>query len=177
MWKFLVKNQSIEILEREVLADHQIQYVQFKFTFDVEEKKQFALGKEKVSTIMRVFLEKVEKAGYFVGLYGSASSLKTHTAVDIKSRYTIWMAHWAEQTNYNGAYGIWQYSNKGKVDGISGNVDLDICTTDFPAIIKEKGLNRFGKETTPDTIDPDSTTANVTVKIGNDNYKGTLEKV
>ncbi len=34
MWKFLVKNQSIEILEREVLADHQIQYVQFKFTFD-----------------------------------------------------------------------------------------------------------------------------------------------
>ena len=34
MWKFLVKNQSIEILEREVLADHQIQYVQLKFTFD-----------------------------------------------------------------------------------------------------------------------------------------------
>ena len=34
MWKFLVKNQSIEIIEREVLADHQIQYVQFRFTFD-----------------------------------------------------------------------------------------------------------------------------------------------
>ncbi len=39
MWKFLVKNQSIEILEREVLADHQIQYVQFKFTFDGDWKK------------------------------------------------------------------------------------------------------------------------------------------
>lgn len=34
MWKFLVKKQSIEVLEREVLADHQIQYVQFRFTFD-----------------------------------------------------------------------------------------------------------------------------------------------
>ena len=34
MWKVLVKNQSIEVLEREVLADHQIQYVQFRFTFD-----------------------------------------------------------------------------------------------------------------------------------------------
>jgi len=34
MWKFLIKNQSIEVLEREVLADHQIQYVQFRFTFD-----------------------------------------------------------------------------------------------------------------------------------------------
>lgn len=39
MWKFLVKNQSIEILEREVLADHQIQYVQFKFAFDGDWKK------------------------------------------------------------------------------------------------------------------------------------------
>lgn len=39
MWKFLVKNQSIEILEREVLADHQIRYVQFKFTFDGDWKK------------------------------------------------------------------------------------------------------------------------------------------
>lgn len=63
---------------------------QFEFPvyYDVEEKKQFALGKEKVSAIMRAFLEKVEAAGYFVGLYGSASSLTTHTADDIKSRAT-----------------------------------------------------------------------------------------
>lgn len=74
--------------------------------FDLEEKKQFDLGKEKVSAIMRAFLERVESAGYFVGLYGSASSLTTHTAYDIKSRYTIWLAHWTEQTNYSGAYGI-----------------------------------------------------------------------
>lgn len=39
MWKFLVKNQSIEIMEREVLADHQIQYVQFRFTFDGDWKR------------------------------------------------------------------------------------------------------------------------------------------
>ena len=39
MWKFLVKNQSIEIIEREVLADHQIQYVQFKFAFDGDWKR------------------------------------------------------------------------------------------------------------------------------------------
>ena len=39
MWKFLVKNQSIEIVEREILADHQIQYVQFKFRFDGDWKR------------------------------------------------------------------------------------------------------------------------------------------
>jgi GH25 family lysozyme M1 (1,4-beta-N-acetylmuramidase) len=114
--------------------------------FDLEEKKQFDLGKEKVSAIMRAFLKKVESAGYFVGLYGSASSLTTHTADDIKSWYTIWLAHWVDQTNYSGAYGVWKHSEKGKVAGINGNVDLDICYKDFPTIIKGKGLNGYGKE-------------------------------
>lgn len=144
--------------------------------FDLEEKKQFDLGKEKVSAIMRAFLEKVEKAGYFVGLYGSASSLTTHTADDIKSRYTIWLAHWTEQTNYSGDYGIWQYSSEGKVNGISGNVNMDICYNDFPTIIKNKKLNGFGNEQIS-TPEPGGTTANVTVKIGNETYKGNLAKV
>lgn len=95
---------------------------QFEFPvyFDLEEKKQFDLGKEKVSAIMRAFLERVKSAGYFTGLYGSASSLTTHTADDIKSRYTIWLAHWVNQTNYSGTYAVWQYSEKSKVAGISG---------------------------------------------------------
>ncbi len=145
--------------------------------FDLEEKKQFDLGKEKVSAIMRAFLERVESAGYFTGLYGSASSLTTHTADDIKTHYTIWLAHWVDKTNYSGAYGIWQYSEKGKVDGISGNVDLDICYKDFPTIIKGKGLNGWGKANpTPAPAEPD-TDVSVTVTIGKDTYKGTLVKV
>jgi len=142
--------------------------------FDLEEKKQFNLGKEKVSAIMRAFLEKVESAGYFTGLYGSASSLTTHTADDIKSRYTIWLAHWVNQTNYSNAYAIWQYSSNGKVTGINGNVDLDICYKDFPTVIKGKALNGWAKSSTPapDVLD----TAAVTITIGNDTYKGTLVK-
>ena len=153
---------------------------QFEFPvyYDVEEKKQFALGKEKVSAIMRAFLERVEAAGYFVGLYGSASSLTTHTADDIKRRYTIWLAHWCNQTSYGGAYGIWQHSEKGKVAGINGNVDLDICYKDFPTIIKGKGLNGFGKAEPTSTPAPDKpdTTVTATIKIGTDTYKGTLKK-
>ena len=146
--------------------------------FDLEEKKQFDLGKEKVSAIMRAFLEKVESAGYFTGLYGSASSLTTHTADDIKSRYTIWLAHWVNQTNYSSAYAIWQYSSKGKVAGINGNVDLDICYKDFPTVIKNKGLNGFGKE--KDLPDPPVTTADdgiaVEVTVDGQKYSGKLNK-
>ena len=154
---------------------------QFEFPvyYDVEEKKQFALGKEKVSAIMRAFLERVEAAGYFVGLYGSASSLTTHTADDIKSRYTIWLAHWVNQSSYGGAYGIWQHSEKGRVNGINGNVDLDICYKDFQTTIKSKGLNGWGKAEPTSTPAPDVQESNVTVtvQIGKDSYKGTLKKV
>ena len=143
--------------------------------FDLEEKKQFDLGKEKVSAIMRAFLERLEAAGYFVGLYGSASSLMTHTADDIKSRYTIWLAHWCNQTNYTGAYGIWQHSEKGRVDGINGNVDLDIGYNDFPTIIKGKGLNGYGKESNPPApAAEDGITVEVTVD--GKKYSGKLNK-
>ncbi len=146
--------------------------------FDLEEKKQFDLGKEQVSAIMRAFLKKVESAGYFVGLYGSASSMATHTADDIKSWYTIWLAHWVNHTSYSGAYGIWQHSEKGRVDGINGNVDLDICYKDFQTIIKGKGLNGWGKAEPTSTPAPDKpdTTVTATIKIGTDTYKGTLMK-
>ena len=147
--------------------------------FDLEEKKQFDLGKESVSAIMRAFLKKVEGAGYFVGLYGSASSLTTHTADDIKSWYTIWLAHWVDQTNYSGAYGIWQHSEKGKVAGINGNVDLDICYKDFPTTIKGKGLNGWGNAPVPVQVaDAPKTecTVTATIRIGNDTYKGTFVK-
>ncbi len=39
MWKFLVKQQKIEVLEREVIADHQIAFVNLKFNFDGDWKK------------------------------------------------------------------------------------------------------------------------------------------
>lgn len=141
----------------ETIKGKQFEYPVF---YDVEENAQFELGKEKVSAIIRAFLERVESAGYFVGLYGSASSLVTHTESDIKNKYTIWLAHWTEKTNYSGNYGIWQYSCNGKVDGISGDVDLDKCYVDYPTKIKSKKLN--GYETAP-VHSKDSVSVEVTV--------------
>lgn len=128
-----------------VIKGKQFEYPVF---YDVEESKQFELGKEKLSAIIRAFLEKVQESGYYAGLYGSASSLVTHTENDIKSKYAVWLAHWTEKTNYSGDYGIWQHSCKGRVEGISVDVDLDKCYVDYPAIIKKSGLNGFAKQET-----------------------------
>ena len=74
---------------------------------------------------------------------------------------------------------MWQYFEKGHVDGINGNVDLDICYKDFPTIIKGKGLNGWDKsDPTPAPVpdDKSDTTMTATIKIGDDIYKGTLVK-
>ena len=57
MWKFLVKIQSIEVMEREVLADHQIQYVQFRFIFEGDWKHfhkvvQFTQGEDTYNIVL-----------------------------------------------------------------------------------------------------------------------------
>lgn len=114
---------------------------------DLEANEHFALGRTMVSKIIRAFLERVESAGYWVGLYGSYSSLTTYTEPDIRSRYAIWLAHWGVQKSpYNGEYGLWQ-TGVGRTAGINGDVDIDRGYVDYPKLIKEKGLNGFSKTT------------------------------
>lgn len=82
-----------------------------------------------------------------------------------------------QQTNYSGSYSIWQHSEKGKVDGISGNVNLDIGYQDFPAKIKAKGLNGYGEAVLPNPPAPaaeDGITVEVTVD--GKKYSGKLNK-
>lgn len=155
-----------------VIKGKQFEYPVF---YDVEESKQLELGKEKVSAIIRAFLERVEKAGYWVGLYMSASPLTTHVESDIKSRYTIWVANvGVQKPSYSGSYGMWQYSWTGKVPGINGDVDMDYSYQDYPAKIKAKGLNGFGA-VVPDVPAKKTITAELTVD--GVKYKGTLTEI
>ena len=134
----------------EVLKGKQFEYPIY---YDVEEKKQFDLGKDKVSKIIRAFLERVEEQNYWVGLYGSYSSLTTYTAEDIRTRYAIWLAHWnVTKSPYKGDYGMWQYGIIKDIPGIKGDVDADECYVDYPTLIREAGDNGFEKPSVPTPI-------------------------
>lgn len=68
------------------------------------------------------------------------------------------------------------------MDGISGAVDLDECYVDYAKLVKEKGLNGFAA-TDPVTLPTEmpfpaeqKTTAAVVLQIGDDIYKGVLNK-
>lgn len=119
--------------------------------FDIEEQKQFDRGKTFCSDIVKAFCNTLEKAGYFAGFYTGRIAATKYISEDVARRYAFWLAEWSRKVNYSGSYGIWQYSDKGRVNGIIGAVDMDTSFVDYPAIIKQKGLNGFAPESTKPT--------------------------
>ena len=114
--------------------------------FDIEDKTQQKLSKKLLTDITAEFCKTVEKAGYYVCIYSSKSFLTSKLDMKKLSAYDVWVAQWSDKCTYNGAYGMWQYSDSGKVKGINGRVDLDCAYRDYPSIIKNAGLNGFSKK-------------------------------
>lgn len=156
----------------EVLKGKQFEYPIY---YDVEEQKQYALGKAKVSAIIKAFCSELEKAGYFVGIYTNTSWYNTVIDDSIKTRYSIWIAHWdVSKPGIDGAYAVWQYK-VGPLAGIKGDVDQDYCYVDFPKIIKEKGFNGFTTESTPEELfNNNKNSIHVVTIIDGKRYEGDL---
>lgn len=76
----------------------------------------------------------IEQAGYWCGVYANTSWWNNHlTGLE---RFTKWVAQYNKTCQYTGDHlDIWQYSDKGSIDGIKGNVDMNECYRDFPAEI------------------------------------------
>lgn len=136
----------------------------FPIYIDLENSYQYDLGKQFCSDAVRTFCDKLEKAGYFAGLYTATSWLDSVIDDDVKKRFTLWVADWRGYCGYDGDYGVWQYG-AGYVPGINGKtesnileygidtdypgsvvadgVDLDYAYEDFPCIITSKGFNNY----------------------------------
>lgn len=119
---------------------------EFPIFFDLEEKRQFDLGKKACSEMVQAFCDTLENAGYYAGLYCSTYYLTNFVTEAVRNRYAIWVAQYNDKCTYSGQYGIWQKSSEGKINGINGNVDIDECYIDYESIIKKKGLNGFSSD-------------------------------
>lgn len=110
------------------------------------------------------FIQTVQNAGYWVGVYASTWSGFASRLDDSRLQpYAHWVAQYASSCEYDGKVGIgmWQYTSTGKVDGISTNVDMNYCYVDYPTKIKAKGLNGF-KKTSSGTAANTSSSAKTT---------------
>ncbi len=118
--------------------------------YDVEEFDIFRSGN--TNAIIKAFCDKLEKAGYFTGIYIYRSALQTYVNKQIRERYAVAVAEYGPKCNYDGPYGIWQNTSDWSCSGISGRVDHDYCYVDYPKIIREAGMNGFSK--TVPTVKP-----------------------
>ena len=124
---------------------------EYPIAFDFEEKSQLALPVDQASAIVDAFCSEMESMGYYVVLYCSSFYLNHTINQDVKDRYDIWCAHYnVPKPTYLGSYGMWQYGIEKNKAGCIGDVDMDNCYKDYPAIMRRTGLNGNGAVTASD---------------------------
>ena len=119
--------------------------LEYPVIIDVEDKEQLKLNNRQRTDIVKAFCSEIEKHGYYAMFYCNLNWLNNYLYKDeLLPKYDLWLAQWGVDAP-SVSCGIWQYSSCGKVEGISGNVDLNISYKNYPEIIKSKGLNGFNK--------------------------------
>ena len=86
------------------------------------------LDKNTRTRLAKIFCQTIQNAGYTPIIYTNVDWAVNKLNMSELSQYDTWIAHYtsASAPSYNGKYTIWQYSDKGTINGILGNVDLNI---------------------------------------------------
>ena len=113
--------------------------------YDLETEDQVDLTQAECTEVARTFCDKLKAAGYFVGIYCNKYFARDELYASRLSDYHFWIAEYNSSCTYNGAYGMWQYTETGRVSGIDRVCDKNYCYYDYPSYIKANGLNGFPK--------------------------------
>lgn len=95
--------------------------------------KLSSLGKRTLTDIAIAFNEVIESSGQWAGVYANLDWWKNYLIKDeLIPRYTSWIAHYGVKENkYDGQYDMLQYTSSGKLNGINGNVDMNVMYRDL----------------------------------------------
>ena len=77
------------------------------------------------------FCETVKKAGYTPMIYGNLKTFMIMLDMKQIEDYDKWFAYYDESVYFPYDFTIWQYSSKGAVNGIGGDVDMNVCMKDY----------------------------------------------
>lgn len=112
---------------------------------DVEENKLKPMSTLDLTNLTAYALEQVEKMGFYAQLYTYTHYSNMELDMGrLASRWDVWLSDTTGHTPAVGYhYNAHQHTSKGRVPGISGNVDLNVTEIDYPRIIRKKGLTRL----------------------------------
>lgn len=105
--------------------------VTYPICFDLEKIKYDTartdnLSSSQITDIAIAFCEEIKKAGYTPIIYGNSKTFTTRMQLERLNDYQKWYADYLEIPLYPYDFSFWQYTETGKVNGIDGNVDINI---------------------------------------------------
>lgn len=98
----------------------------FPVYYDLEDANTTGkCSKDMIAKIAEAFCGRIEKAGYKVGIYANLSWFNNLLTDKVFDKWDKWVAQYNDKCTYKGKYTMWQYTDKGTVDGINGKVDMN----------------------------------------------------
>lgn len=101
----------------------------YPLALDVEDNSLTSIGKSELTNLVKRGLDIIDQKGYIPMLY-TYTNYSNNLNMDKLRDYDLWIADYRGYNGY-GECDMWQYSSSGKVDGISGNVDMNICYKNY----------------------------------------------
>lgn len=92
--------------------------------YDMEDNSTLK-AKNKFPSIANTFCNRIQSEGYAVGVYANLNWWDNYLSDPVFDNWYKWVAQYYTSCQYDKEYAIWQYTSSGKVDGISGNVDMN----------------------------------------------------
>lgn len=100
--------------------------------YDIEDKSQNGLGRDILTNMCIEYCTSIENAGFWAGVYANKYWFESLLNKEVLgNKYTCWVAQYSIECTYSGKYDIWQKLSTGKLEGINGNVDIDIMKRDL----------------------------------------------
>ena len=143
--------------------------------YDIEDNNTSgSVSKGTLTNIIETYCKKIKNAGYNVGIYASLSWLNSKIDNSVQEKYPIWVAQYYKECQYKKDYLIWQYASDGKVDGISGKVDMNYYYGELNTSIDKDTSN---KEEKKHTINVDGKWGEDTTKKAQEVFKTTVDGI
>ena len=108
------------------------------------------------SEICTAFCERIAKEGYYPMIYASENWFRRYLEVESLRKYDFWAPQYLDENDFLYDFTIWQYTDKGSIPGVKGDVDLDISMVDYASFVpkmREAYLTNGVIETIKDHVD------------------------
>ena len=115
---------------------------QYPLAIDVESAGLRVLAPEALAARVAEAAAQLEAWGLYAMVYTYTNFADTALDMAALAAYDLWIADYRGKRPSR-KHGMWQYTNKGKIPGVSGPVDLSHAYKDYTAIIAKKGLDRL----------------------------------